>query len=67
MPITYKGFRIKCAENEKKLKQVKKDTGLSNDTISKLNNDGYVSVRTLEIVANYFNCDIGDLVSIQRK
>ena len=40
------------------------ETGISKQTIAKINKNEYVSLQTLERLAVYFDCQIGDLVEI---
>jgi DNA-binding Xre family transcriptional regulator len=40
-------------------------TGLTNETVAKINKDEYISLKSLEKLARYFNCKIGDLVELK--
>jgi len=60
--ITYKGLREKVIERGLKWKEVQESVGVSNEVIAKINRNDYISLKTLERFAEYFNCDIGDLV-----
>jgi len=60
--ITYRKLREKVKENGLKWKEVQEAVGVSNEVIAKINRNDYISLKTLERFAEYFNCDIGDLV-----
>lgn len=64
MAISYKKLRLKRFESGKTWTQVKKDLGLSNDVIARINKDEYISLQSLEVFCRYFKCNIGDLVDI---
>lgn len=67
MAISYEKFRIKMVKEKLKLKDIHAATGISWGALSKLNNDEYVNLSTLEKICEYFECDIGDLVEIIKK
>lgn len=64
--ITYKGLREKVIERGLKWQDIKKEVGVSNDVIAKINKNEYITLRSLERFAEYFGCDIGDLVQIKK-
>ena len=57
---------LKGRESRRKItyEQIKKDTGLSMGTLTRLANDriGLISIRTLDKLCWYFNCQPGDLL-----
>lgn len=65
--ISYKKLRMKVYDKEMKWHEVKKKVGVSNDVIAKINKDEYITLKTLERFAEYFNCEIGDLVEIKKE
>ena len=65
--ICYKKLRVKMTEHELKWKDIKNILGISNDVITKINKDDYITLRSLEKFALYFKCDIGDLVEIKKE
>jgi DNA-binding Xre family transcriptional regulator len=64
--ITYKRLREKVIERGLKWQDIRKEIGVSNDVIAKINKNEYVTLRTLEKFAEYFGCDIGELVEIKK-
>lgn len=64
--ITYRKLRDKVIESNLRWQDIKKDLGISNDVIAKINKNDYITLRTLERFADYFSCDIGDLVEIKK-
>ena len=65
--ISYKKLWDKKVESKMTWKEIKKDLGLSTQTITNINKNEYVTLRTLERFAEYFDCDIGDLVERKRE
>jgi DNA-binding Xre family transcriptional regulator len=63
--VSYKNLRRIVFEQELKWEVVKKGTGLTNETVAKINKDEYISLKSLEKLARYFNCRIGDLVDLK--
>lgn len=66
MAVTYMKLRIKLTEQKKNMTDIHNNTGISWNSLTKINKDEYVSLRILEVIANYLGCDIGDLVEIQK-
>lgn len=64
--ITYRGLREKVIDRGLKWKEVQEAVGVSNEVIAKINRNDYITLKTLERFAEYFNCDIGDLVEIKK-
>lgn len=64
--ITYKKLREKVIDKGLKWQDIRKEIGVSNDVIASINKNDYVTLRTLEKFAEYFGCDIGDLVEIKK-
>lgn len=67
MGVSYKKLRIKLAELDLKPKDIVEQTGISWGSMTNINKDGYVNLRTLEVIANFLECDIGDLVEIKKE
>jgi len=65
--ITYRKLREKVIENNLNWKDIQEAIGVSNDVITKINKNQYITLRTLERFAEYFDCDIGDLVERKRE
>lgn len=64
--ISYSKLREKMIEKDLTWKEVREIIGVSNDVISKINRNDYITLRSLERFAEYFKCDIGDLVEIKK-
>jgi len=62
--VSYRKLRIKLAELNLKPKDIVEKTGISWGSMTNINKDGYVNLRTLEVIAKYLKCDIGDLVEV---
>lgn len=65
MPITYMKLREILAERNIKWTEIRKNCGISTDVIARINKNEYVSLQTLDKIAEYLKVDIGDIV--QRK
>jgi DNA (cytosine-5)-methyltransferase 1 len=64
--ISYSKLREKIIESGLRWQDVKSAIGVSNDVIAKINKNDYITLRSLERFAEYFKCDIGDLVEIKK-
>ena len=64
MAISYNGLWKILIDNGMKKGDLKRRTGISSGTISKMTNGEAVTLTVLEKICNEFNCDIGDLVEI---
>ena len=64
--ISYRGLREKFIEKGLKWKDIQKTIGVSNEVIAKINRNDYITLKTLERFAEYFDCDIGDLIEIKK-
>lgn len=68
MSISYKGFRHKLAEYNIRPIDISRKTGISPGVFTKLKQDEYVKISTLELICKFFrdeyndNCDFGDLM-----
>lgn len=62
MAISYKKFRKKLVDVDKNLTDISKETGINKNSLTKINNDEFVSMRILDILCDYFNCDYSDLI-----
>lgn len=66
MAITYQNLRVELAKQGKKMSDIHRDLGISWTSLTKINKDQYISLRILEDIALYLDCDIGDLVNIKK-
>ena len=64
--LTYEKLKILMVKEKKEWKDLVKDKVIVQQTRRSLVNDDYVDIKTLERIANYFNVDIGDIVSIKK-
>lgn len=64
--ISYSKLREKLIEKGLRWQDIKQEIGVSNDVIAKINKNDYITLRTLERFAEYFNCDIGDLIELKK-
>lgn len=64
--ISYRGLREKVIESGLRWQDIKSEIGVSNDVVAKINKNDYITLRSLERFAEYFKCDIGDLVEIRK-
>ena len=64
--ISYCKLREKVLEKNLRWQDIKIEIGVSNDVIAKINKNDYITLRSLERFAEYFKCDIGDLVEIKK-
>jgi len=64
--ISYRGLREKVIEKGLKWKDIQKAVGVSNEVIAKINKNDYITLKTLERFAEYFDCDIGDLIEFKK-
>lgn len=64
--ITYRKLRDKVIDRNLTWKVIKEELGMSNDVVAKINKNDYITLRTLERFAEYFDCEIGDLVEIKK-
>ena len=64
--ISYSKLREKMIEKGLRWQDIKNEIGVSNDVIAKINRNDYITLRTLERFAEYFDCDIGDLIEFKK-
>ena len=50
----------------KNMSDIHKNTGVSWNSLTRINKDEYVSLQTLEVIVVYLGCDIGDIVEIKK-
>ncbi len=63
MKISYKKLWFKLVELDMKKSELRKLTGLSAGTITRLNKNEPVSITVLLSICEALNCDIGDICS----
>lgn len=64
--LTYEKLKILMVKRNVEWKDLVKDKVIVQQTRRALVNDDYVDIKTLEKIANHFNVDIGDIVSIKK-
>ena len=65
MPISYEPLFKVLREKNLKLADLNKDIGISKPTLAKFNKNMPVSLSIMILIAEYLECDIGDLVTIR--
>lgn len=65
MGITYRKMWGLVHERGLKWQDIKQEVGLSNEVIARINRNDYISLKTLEKIARFLHCEIGDLVELK--
>ena len=66
MKICYNGLWKLLIDNEMQKKDLIDKIGVSSTTIAKMGKGEKVSLDVLERICNYFNCNIGDVMSFEK-
>ncbi|MCQ2470420.1 MAG: helix-turn-helix transcriptional regulator [Clostridia bacterium] len=66
MPVTFKKLWILLIEKNITKAQLRQIAGLSQSTLTKLNKNEYVSLEIITRICEALDCDIGDIVEIER-
>lgn len=66
MRVSYKKLWILLIERHITKPQLRKSANLSPSTLTKLNKDEYVSMEILARICGVLDCDIGDIVEIEK-
>lgn len=64
--ICYNGLWKLLMDNEMQKKDLIDKIGVSSTTIAKMGKGEKVSLDVLERICNYFNCNIGDVMSFEK-
>lgn len=64
--INYNGLWKTCIDKNLKKKDLMNITGISSATVAKLGNNESVSMRTLETICIKLDCELSDIVSIEK-
>ena len=67
MSISYNGLWKKLIDNNMQKKDLAEVLSISSATIAKMGKGDPVSLDVLERICIYFNCDIGDVMSFEKK
>lgn len=67
MKITYKKLWVLLAEKEMKKKDLQEKTGLTTTTIAKLGVNGNVNTNTLLKICEVLDCDIADIMGVEKE
>ncbi|MBP3646847.1 MAG: helix-turn-helix transcriptional regulator [Clostridia bacterium] len=67
MPVNYKKLWILLIERQISKAQLRKNANLSPATLTKLNKNEYVSMEVIARICRVLNCDIGDVVEIDKQ
>lgn len=62
MTISYKKLWIMCAEKEMSKAELRRQTGLSPATLTKLRRNAAVSMEVLMKIAEVMDCNIGEMM-----
>ena len=63
--VSYKPLWHTLIDREMKKMELVEKVGMSRATLSKLNNDQYVSLEVLDIICEVLECPIQDVVKIE--
>ena len=66
MAVNYKKLWILLIEKQMTKAQLRKITKLSPATLTKMNKNEYVSMEILDRICDVLDCDIGDIVEIDK-
>lgn len=66
MSVSYKKLWMKIAEKEMKRTDLKDVIGISSNTLAKLGKNEYISLEIIERICIGLNCDIGDIVEVNK-
>ena len=67
MKISYNGLWKKLIDHNMQKKDLIESLSLSSTTVAKMGKGEKVSLDVLEKICIYFDCNIGDVVSFERK
>ncbi len=66
MKVSYKKLWVILAQKEISKAELRKNTGISPTTFTKINRNEIVALTVLIKICNYLNCELGDVVEIIR-
>ncbi|MBP3567744.1 MAG: helix-turn-helix transcriptional regulator [Lachnospiraceae bacterium] len=66
MKISYNGLWKILIDNNMQKKDLIDKLGISSTTIAKMGKGEKVSLDVVERICNYFDCDIGDIINLDR-
>ena len=67
MKLSYNGLWKILIDRGMQKKDLIDEIGISSTTIAKMGKGEKVSLEVIERICNYFNCDIGDVVSFNNR
>lgn len=67
MAISYNGLWKKLIDHNMQKKDLVEALSISSATVAKMGKGDYVSLEVLERICVYFECDIGDIMSFERR
>lgn len=67
MSISYNGLWKKLIDNKMQKKDLSEALGISSATMAKMGKGEPVSLDVLERICVYLDCDIGDIMSFEKK
>lgn len=66
MAVTYEKLRTKISEKGIQFKDLVEAGVCCWQTVSNINHDKYLTLQSLEKIAIYLDCEIGDIVGIKK-
>ena len=66
MYVSYKKLWKLIIDKDITKSQLRKEAGIAASTFSKMNKNEYVSLEVIERICNVLECDIGDVLEIER-
>lgn len=67
MKLSYNGLWKKLIDNNMQKKDLIDEIGISSTTIAKMGKGEKVSLDVIERICEYFNCNIGDVLSFEKE
>lgn len=67
LKLSYKNLFVQLADKEITKVDFRKNVGISQGTMTKINQGEPVSFATIISICEYLNCDIGDVISVKEQ
>lgn len=67
MKLTYNGLWKILIDNNMQKKDLIDKIGISSTTIAKMGKGEKVSLDVIERICDYFNCNVGDVISFEKE
>ena len=66
MSVTYRGLWEILIRRRMRKTEFAKGAGIDQNILAKLGKNKYVSLKTIERICDFLDCDVGDIVGIDR-